>query len=170
MPVRGRGFRQGPYPGRNASIAPCGTPVRPCSRSRPKSVLANPRRQPCSCLSSGIPAASACPPTSASSPVRSDGRRRQLLMIHRSSERVRQAPVRNFVGAVGSSFGKAAWTRRGRSETIRAKARNCRVERSIVYLVRGEAVSLFVVFSWEETSFFCVISMLEFTEMFELLC
>ena len=31
-------------------------------------------------------------------------------VIHRSPERVRQAPVRNFVGDAGSSFGNAAWT------------------------------------------------------------
>ncbi len=31
-------------------------------------------------------------------------------VIHRPSERVRLAPVRNFAGAVGSSFGNAAWT------------------------------------------------------------
>ena len=31
-------------------------------------------------------------------------------VIQRSSERVRQAPVRNFAGTVGSSFGNAAWT------------------------------------------------------------
>ena len=31
-------------------------------------------------------------------------------VIHRSSVRVRQAPVRNFAGADGSSFGNAAWT------------------------------------------------------------
>jgi hypothetical protein len=33
-------------------------------------------------------------------------------VIHKSSERVRQAPVKNFAGADGSSFGNAAWTRR----------------------------------------------------------
>ena len=77
--MRGRGFRRGPCRGRNASIALCGTPARPCSRFRPRYAPANPRRQPCSCPSSGIPAASACLPTSASSPVRSGGRRRPPL-------------------------------------------------------------------------------------------
>ena len=49
-------------------------------------------------------------------------------VIQRSSERVRLAPVRNFAGTVGSSFGNAAWTRRGRSESIRAMQRKRRCD------------------------------------------